>query len=194
MSQVRTIKKYSNRRLYDTEESSYVTLAEVRQLIIDGTEIHVVDVVSGEDITRQILIQIISEQETGGQPMFTEELLTKMIRFYGGAFQSVFTDYLGKTVEMLNNQQQAYHQQWRDMLNADSMASVSEMTQQNIERWNEMQRELATDVRPATTERKGLSPKPSNSPACIHRKDLYGLQSLHVRSLWLYLRRGVRST
>ncbi len=142
MSQVRTIKKYSNRRLYDTEESSYVTLSEVRQLIIDGTEIHVVDVVSGDDITRQILIQIISEQETGGQPMFTEELLTKMIRFYGGAFQSVFTDYLGKTVEMLNNQQQAYHQQWRDMLNADSMASVSEMTQQNLERWNEMQREL----------------------------------------------------
>lgn len=142
MSKVRTIKKYSNRRLYDTEESSYVTLSEVRQLIIDGTEIQVVDVVSGEDITRQILIQIISEQETGGQPMFTEELLTKMIRFYGGAFQSVFTDYLGKTVEMLNNQQQAYHQQWRDMLNADSMASVSEMTQQNMERWNEMQREL----------------------------------------------------
>lgn len=142
MADVRTIKKYSNRRLYDTEESCYVTLSEVRQLVISGNEIVVVDVATGEDITRQILIQIISEQEAGGQPMFTKELLTQMIRFYGGAFQSVFTDYLGKTVEMLNNQQQAYHQQWNDMLNTGSITSVGELTQQNLERWKEMQQEM----------------------------------------------------
>jgi len=142
MSSPRTIKKYSNRRLYDTKESSYVTLSEVRQLVIDGVEIFVVDVVTGEDITRQILIQIISEQEAGGQPMFTKELLTQMIRFYGGAFQSVFTDYLGKTVEMLNNQQQAYHQQWDDMLNTGSANAVGKLTQQNLQRWNEMQQEM----------------------------------------------------
>ena len=142
MADVRTIKKYSNRRLYDTEESRYVTLFEVRELVVSGTEILVVDVVSGEDITRQILIQIISEQEAGGQPMFTKELLTQMIRFYGGAFQSVFTDYLGKTVEMLNNQQQAYHQQWNDVLNSGTPTSVGELTQRNLERWNEMQQEM----------------------------------------------------
>ncbi len=142
MADARYIKKYSNRRLYDTEESRYVTLSEVRELIIGGIEIQVVDVVSGEDITRQILIQIISEQEAGGQPMFTKELLTQMIRFYGGAFQSVFTDYLGKTVEMLNSQQQAYHQQWNEMLNAGSMTSMNELAQKNLERWNEMQQEM----------------------------------------------------
>ncbi len=142
MAESRTIKKYSNRRLYDTEESCYVTLSEVRELVISGIEIVVVDVVTGEDITRQILIQIISEQETGGQPMFTKELLTQMIRFYGGAFQSVFTDYLGKTVEMLNHQQQAYYEQWNDMLNTDSMTSVGELTHQNLERWKEMQQEM----------------------------------------------------
>ncbi len=142
MADFRTIKKYSNRRLYDTEESRYVTLTEVRTLIVSGVEIQVVDVVSGEDITRQILIQIIFEQEAGGQPMFTKELLTQMIRFYGGAFQSVFTDYLGKTVEMLNSQQQAYHQQWQEMLHSGSMTSFSELTQQNLHRWNEMQQEL----------------------------------------------------
>ncbi len=140
--EVRVIKKYSNRRLYDTGDSRYVTLAEVRQLIISGTEIQAVDVATGEDITRQVLIQIISEQESGGQPMFTKELLTQMIRFYGGAFQSVFTDYLGKTVEMLTNQQQAYHEQWKDMLNAGSMTSMSELTQQNMQRWSEMQNEM----------------------------------------------------
>lgn len=142
MANVRTIKKYSNRRLYDTEDSRYVTLPEVRQLIIDGIAIQVLDVVTGEDITRTILIQIISEQENGGQPMFTEELLTQMIRFYGGAFQSVFTDYLGKTVEMLSNQQRAYHDQWRDMMTGGSIASMTELTQQNLQRWSEMQQEM----------------------------------------------------
>ncbi len=142
MANVRIIKKYSNRRLYDTEESRYVTLSEVRELVIGGIELQVLDVVTGEDISRQILIQIISEQEAGGQPMFTKELLTQMIRFYGGAFQSVFTDYMAKTVEMLNTQQQAYHQQWNDMLNAGSGSSVGELTQQNLKRWNEMQQEM----------------------------------------------------
>lgn len=142
MTNVRTIKKYSNRRLYDTEDSRYVTLPEVRQLLIDGVEIKVLDVVTGEDITRTILIQIISEQENGGQPMFTEELLTQMIRFYGGAFQSVFTDYLGKTVEMLSSQQRAYHEQWKDMLTAGSITSMTELTQQNLQRWSEMQQDM----------------------------------------------------
>lgn len=142
MANVRTIKKYSNRRLYDTEDSRYITLPEVRQLLIDGAEIKVLDVVTGEDITRAVLIQIISEQENGGQPMFTDELLTQMIRFYGGAFQSMFTDYLGKTVEMLSKQQRAYHDQWKDLLGAGSAASMAELTQQNLQRWSEMQQEM----------------------------------------------------
>ncbi len=143
MANVRTIKKYSNRRLYDTEQSRYVTLSEVRELILAGDEIQVVDVVSGEDLTRQILIQIISEQEAGGQPMFTKELLTQMIRFYGGAFQSVFTDYLGRTVEMLNEQQRAYQAHWQEVLEGDSVASsMGELSRRNLRHWREMQREM----------------------------------------------------
>ena len=142
MNEARTIKKYSNRRLYDTVESKYITLSEVRQLVLNDINFVVLDVSTGEDITRQILLQIISEQESGGQPMFTKELLTQMIRFYGGAFQSVFTDYLGKTVEMLTGQQQAYQQQLNDMLNTAGMSTVSEMTQQNLKVWTDMQQQM----------------------------------------------------
>ena len=142
MDEARTIKKYSNRRLYDTVESKYITLPEVRQLVLDDVNFVVVDVSTGEDITRQILLQVISEQELGGHPMFTKELLTQMIRFYGGAFQSVFTDYLGKTVEMLDGQQQAYQQQLNDMLNTAGMSTVSEMTQQNLKLWTDMQQQM----------------------------------------------------
>lgn len=142
MSTARTIKKYSNRRLYDTLESRYVTLSEVRDLVISNEEFRVVDVGTSEDITRQVLIQIISEQENGDQPMFSEELLSQMIRFYGGAFQSVFTDYMGKTVEIINNQQQAYQKQWADMMGMGSMSSMSELAKQSIQHWDEMQKEM----------------------------------------------------
>src|SRR5260370_34716939 len=84
MPQERLIRKYSNRRLYDTVGSRHVTLDDLRQLIVSGEKIKVIDDKSGEDLTRSVLLQIISEQEQFGSPVLGAELLEMIIRFYGG--------------------------------------------------------------------------------------------------------------
>src|SRR4026208_1721379 len=84
-NQLRLIKKYPNRRLYDTKTSSYITLADVKQMVLKQEEFQVVDAKSGDDLTRQILLQIILEEESGGAPMFSSNLLSQLIRSYGNA-------------------------------------------------------------------------------------------------------------
>ncbi len=96
---VRVIKKYPNRRLYDTETSTYITLADIRQLVMKTATFVVRDAKSNEDLTRSILLQIILEEETGGAPMFTEAVLANIIRFYGNAMQSFMGSYLEKNVQ-----------------------------------------------------------------------------------------------
>jgi polyhydroxyalkanoate synthesis repressor PhaR len=98
-SQGRVIKKYPNRRLYDTETSTYITLTDVRQLVMDSTHFVVVDAKTNDDLTRSILLQIILEEESGGAPMFTEAVLANIIRFYGNAMQSFMGAYLEKNVQ-----------------------------------------------------------------------------------------------
>ncbi len=139
MSKERIIKKYANRRLYDTERSIYVTLADIRDLVKQNIDIVVHDEVSGEDISRQILLQVIAEQENGGHPMFTKEILAEMIRFYGGAYQSMFTDYMNRTVQMFSDQQHTYQRQFSDMLDAAGFSAASEITKQNMEMWTQVQ-------------------------------------------------------
>jgi polyhydroxyalkanoate synthesis repressor PhaR len=99
--QTRIIKKYPNRRLYDTATSGYVTLAEVRQLVMDNEPFKAVDAKTGEDLTRSILLQIILEAEAGGAPMFTEDMLAHIIRFHGRAMQGFMGAYLEKNVQTL---------------------------------------------------------------------------------------------
>ncbi|HMN22582.1 MAG TPA: polyhydroxyalkanoate synthesis repressor PhaR [Ottowia sp.] len=96
---VRVIKKYPNRRLYDTSSSSYITLAQVRELVMSRTAFAVHDARSGEDLTRSILLQIILEEEAGGAPMFTETVLAEIIRFYGHAMQGFMGSYLEKNIQ-----------------------------------------------------------------------------------------------
>lgn len=95
----RTIKKYPNRRLYDTDSSTYITLADVKQLVMARTAFAVKDAKTQEDLTRSILLQIILEEEAGGEPMFTEDLLSNIIRFYGHAMQGVMGNYLEKNIQ-----------------------------------------------------------------------------------------------
>ena len=97
--QGRVIKKYPNRRLYDTKTSTYITLSDVRQLVLDNTQFAVVDAKTNEDLTRSILLQIILEEESGGAPMLTEAVLANIIRFYGNAMQSFMGAYLEKNVQ-----------------------------------------------------------------------------------------------
>ena len=98
-SEVRMIKKYPNRRLYDTANSGYITLADVKLMVLDGIEFRVVDAKSGDDLTRAILLQIILDEESGGMPMFSSEMLAQMIRLYGSAQQTIMGQYIEQNVQ-----------------------------------------------------------------------------------------------
>ncbi len=108
---VRIIKKYPNRRLYDTQTSTYITLTEVKTLVLSGHAFVVRDAKSNEDLTRSILLQIILEEETAGVPMFTEQALANIIRFYGHTMQDFMGPYLEKNVQIFMDIQQKMAQQ-----------------------------------------------------------------------------------
>jgi len=107
----RVIKKYPNRRLYDTDTSNYITLAEVKRLVMDSEPFVVRDVKTGEDITRSILLQIILEEESNGSPMFTAPVLASVIRFYGHAMQGLMGGYLEKNMQSLMEVQAKFSEQ-----------------------------------------------------------------------------------
>ena len=109
--EVRTLKKYPNRRLYDTQTSSYITLTDVKQLVLDGDEFTVVDAKTNEDLTRSILLQIILEEETGGVPMFTTPMLAQIIRFYGHTMQGLMGTYLEKNIQAFIDMQKSFAEQ-----------------------------------------------------------------------------------
>src|SRR6187401_1201084 len=96
---LRTIKKYPNRRLYDTANSGYITLADVKQMVLEDLTFRVIDAKSGDDLTRTILLQIILGEEAGGMPMFSSEMLAQMIRFYGSAQQTIMGSYIEQNVK-----------------------------------------------------------------------------------------------
>ena len=120
---VRLIKKYPNRRLYDTKTSSYITLADVKQMVVKQEDFHVIDAKSGDDLTRQILLQIILEEESGGAPMFSSDLLSQMIRSYGSAMQGFMGTYLEKNVEAFQQLQKALQEQSQKIYGDNSRAS-----------------------------------------------------------------------
>ena len=110
-NQVRLIKKYPNRRLYDTKTSSYITLVDVKQMVLKHEEFQAVDAKSGEDLTRQILLQIILEEESSGEPMFTSDALSQMIRTYGNAMQGMMGGYLEKNIHAFQDMQKSLQEQ-----------------------------------------------------------------------------------
>ena len=122
----RVIKKYPNRRLYDTQHSSYITLTQVRELVMAHTPFVVRDAKTGEDLTRSILLQIILEEEAGGAPMFTEAMLAHMIRFYGHAMQGHMGSYIEKNLQMFTDFQTKLAEQTG---NTDAWAKMMQMPQ-----------------------------------------------------------------
>jgi polyhydroxyalkanoate synthesis repressor PhaR len=108
---VRTIKKYPNRRLYDTQTSSYVTLSDVKSLVLAHEEFKVLDAKTEEDLTRAILLQIILEEEAGGVPLFTTPMLSQMIRFYGHSMQGVVGGMLEKNIQSFIDLQSQFAEQ-----------------------------------------------------------------------------------
>jgi polyhydroxyalkanoate synthesis repressor PhaR len=108
---VRLIKKYPNRRLYDTRTSTYITLADVKQLVLGNEEFQVVDAKSGDDLTRAILLQILLEEESGGSPMFTSDVLTQFIRSYGSAMQGMMGGYIERNLQLFQELQKKVQEQ-----------------------------------------------------------------------------------
>ncbi len=138
----RIIKKYPNRRLYDTEISSYITVEEVRQLILDGEEFEVRDAKTGEDLTRQVLLQIIAEQEQGGEPVLSTQLLSQIIRFYGDSMQGFMGNYLERSMQLFLEQQNQFRQQLGGMLGQSPWNMMNQMAERNLEMWREFQHNL----------------------------------------------------
>jgi polyhydroxyalkanoate synthesis repressor PhaR len=142
MSEPRVIKKYPNRRLYDTVESRYITLADIRRLVMDKVDFVVIDKKSQDDITRSILLQVIAEQEHAGEPLMSQDFLSQVIRSYGGAMQSFVGNYLEQSLKLLSSQQQQIREHMRGVMGADAYDSIASLTQKNLERWRAMQEDV----------------------------------------------------
>ncbi len=162
MTATRVIKKYPNRRLYDTEISSYITIEDVRQLIIEGLEFEVRDAKTGDDLTRQVLLQIIAEHEQNGEPMLSTQLLSQIIRFYGDSLQGFMGSYLERSMQMFLEQQQQFRQQMSGLIGQAPWTMLNQLTERNLELWKEFQQNLVGGVgRSAASKPKDASkPRP----------------------------------
>lgn len=151
----RIIKKYPNRRLYDTEVSRYITLNDVRDLVLDRVDFRVVDKQSGEDITRSILLQVISEEEEGGNPMFTTEVLVQFIRFYGDSMQNSVSRYLELSMHFFDEQQSQFKDRLQRILgSATPLQALKEISQQQMPLWKTVRKEFLNSLNPTAVTRK----------------------------------------
>ena len=128
--ETRLIKKYPNRRLYDTRSSSYITLADVKQMVLKQEDFQVLDAKSGDDLTRQILLQIILEEESSGAPMFSSDLLSQMIRSYGNAMQGMMGGYLERNMRAFQDMQKALQEQSQKLYGNDATKGPQELWSQ----------------------------------------------------------------
>ena len=135
---MRVIKKYPNRRLYDTEKSSYITISNVLDIIREGADLQVVDADSGEDITRSVLVQIIIEQENGKSPIFTTEMLTRFIRMYDDASQNLFGELLERNINMFTEQQKQFQDKMGELVESP-IKIMKDLTERNLDIWKDMQ-------------------------------------------------------
>lgn len=123
MSDPRVIKKYPNRRLYDTVESRYITLADIRRLVIERIEFLVIDKKSQQDITRSILLQVIAEQEQRAEPLLSKDFLSQVIRCYGGAGQAAVTGHLEQAIIAAAEKQRVIKDQQRAAGGAEAIST-----------------------------------------------------------------------
>lgn len=153
--QLRLIKKYPNRRLYDTEISRYITLEEIRQLVLDGVEFRVQDKKSEKDITRSILLQVIAEQEEGGEPIFSTEYLSNIIRFYGDNLQTSLARYIDDSLEVFVDQQNQIKDRVKTILGVNPLQHIKELAEANKTNIRKMRQDIINDL---TTFAEDLNP------------------------------------
>jgi polyhydroxyalkanoate synthesis repressor PhaR len=139
---VRVIKKYANRRLYDTEAGAFINLGDIRKLVASGQSVRVEDARSGEDITRSILLQILVESEEGGHPLLSRVLLEQLIRFYGSTMQGFFSAYLEESVAAFQRRQDTIQKQMADLIRRGPVSAMTELAERNLDLWRKWQSEF----------------------------------------------------
>ena len=156
------IRKYANRRLYDATASRHVTLADIRNVIVGGAKVKVVDDTNGEDLTRATLLQIIASQELFGRPVLSDQLLEAIVRFYGHPVQEMLTRYLEQTLGALLQQQQLMQVEMAKVLETPA-APLAQLTRQNMELWAKIQDAMVSVIAPKTNA-------PAANPASTPQK------------------------
>lgn len=165
--QIRLIKKYPNRRLYDTASSAYITIGDVKNLVLSHEPFRIVDAKTGEDLTRSVLLQIILEEEACGQPLFSSEMLAQIIRFYGQASQNLMGRYLENSIAAFVEMQNKFQEQLRSLygdsapLGTDWMAQFLSLQtpalQSMMNAYLEQSRQLLTQMqKQAESQTRGL--------------------------------------
>ena len=168
----RTIKKYANRRLYDTEASKHVTLDGIRQLVAGGEDVAVIDDTTGQDITRSILLQVISEQEQGGRPILSADMLKHIIRFYGNPLQDLMGGYLERSVEIFMSQQKGLQDQIQKTMGMTPFGTMQNLAQKNMDAWGQLQKSFLDMLTPKTGAAGPAQPaSPEPPPAHDRTKD-----------------------
>ncbi len=161
MSEPRVIKKYPNRRLYDTVESRYITLADIRRLVVDNVDFIVTDKKSQQDITRMILLQVIAEQEHG-QSILSREFLSQVIRSHGQAAKEVLGSYLEQSLRLFNSQQREIKERIKQVTGVDSLETAAAMAERNYQRWRSVQDDIFRTLVGAVTGQRPRADNPDS--------------------------------
>ena len=138
----RVIRKYPNRRLYDTVESRYVTLADIRRLVVERVDFVVLDRKTQQDITRSILLQVIAEQEGAGEALMSRDFLSQVIRSYGSGLQEFVGRYLDESIQLFAREQRDLRDKFKNVVGIDPLETVTNVAQKNYQRWKALQEEV----------------------------------------------------
>jgi polyhydroxyalkanoate synthesis repressor PhaR len=144
--QPRVIRKYPNRRLYDTVESRYVTLADIRRLVVERIDFVVLDRKSQQDITRSILLQVIAEQEGGTESLMSRDFLSQVIRSYGSGLHDFVGRYLDESIQLFAKEQRELRDRFKNVVGIDPLETVTTVAQKNYQRWKSLQEEVFSRI------------------------------------------------
>ena len=156
MDETRTIKKYPNRRLYDTKESRYITLNDVRNLVLDEEPFEVIDKKTGKNITRSILLHVIAEQEEDGESVMSQDFLAHIIRACSGSLPRTVRAYLGESLSLFLDQHRRAGETLNNVAGVEPLTAMTDLAQQNLSQWLELQKEMLRAFEP-TGARAGSS-------------------------------------
>jgi polyhydroxyalkanoate synthesis repressor PhaR len=162
------IRKYANRRLYDATASRHVTLEDIRNVIVGGGKVKVIDDKSGEDLTRATLLHIVASQEQFGRPVLSDQMLEAIIRFYGHPVQEMLTRYLEQSMGALLRQQQAMQAEVAKVLQTPT-APLAELARQNMDLWSKIQEAMISAVAPQAAQPASAPRKPKSRAPGRHQ-------------------------